>query len=68
MKIHELKSKLDYYVDEIYEKGYDLGYSAALEEIEIISDNLWNDGLEEQAETLRAAIATVRKIVDVESL
>lgn len=61
MKINELKSKLDFYVDSIYQQGYDLGYEAALEEFDQIADRLWNEGLETDAEILRMVVASVRE-------
>lgn len=68
MKISELKSKLDFYVDSIYQKGYDMGYESALEELDQISDSLWNDGLESEAEAIRTALATVRGTANEENL
>jgi hypothetical protein len=68
MNITELKSKLDFYVDSIYQKGFDLGYECALEELDIISNDLWNDGLEIQAEAIRTALAAVRATANAENL
>lgn len=68
MKIHELKSKLDFYIDSIYQKGYDLGYESVLEELEIMSDRLWNDGNEAEAEAIKLAAATIRGTANVENL
>lgn len=68
MKINELKSKLDFYVDSIYQKGYDLGYEAALEEFDQIADRLWNEGLETDAEILRMVVASVREASSEENL
>jgi hypothetical protein len=68
MKIHELKSKLDFYIDSIYEKGYDLGFECALEELEQISDTLWNDGLEAHADAIRTALAAIRGQYDEKNL
>lgn len=61
MKTSELKSKLDFYVDALYQKGYELGYECALEELDVISDQLWNDGMAEQAEAIRTALASIRE-------
>lgn len=61
MKTTELKSKLDFYVDALYQKGYDFGYECALEELDVISNKLWNSGMEEQAEAIRTALAQVRE-------
>jgi hypothetical protein len=61
MKTSELKSKLDFYVDALYQKGYELGYECALEELDVISNQLWNDGLEIQANALRDALEAIRE-------
>lgn len=68
MKINELKSKLDFYVDSIYQNGYDLGYEAALEEFDRIADGLWNEKLHADAEILRMVIKSVRKGSSEENL
>lgn len=68
MKLNELKSKLDFYVDSIYQKGYDLGYETVLEEFDQIADAIWNKGLETDAEVLRMVIASVRKGASEENL
>jgi hypothetical protein len=68
MNITELKSKLDFYVDSIYQRGFDLGYECALEELDNISNNLWNDGLETESEAIRTALAAVRATCDEKNL
>lgn len=68
MKISELKTKLDYYVDSIYQAGYDMGFDSVLEEFEAISDNLWNQGLELEAEAIRTALTKIRATSDENSL
>jgi hypothetical protein len=68
MKISELKSKLDFYVDAIYQKGYDQGHESVIEELEGISDNLWNDDYKDAAEVIRAAIKIVKAGSDEENL
>ena len=68
MNITELKHKMDFYVDSIYQKGYDLGYESVLEELEVMSDRFWNDGLEREAEAIRLAAATIRGSANVENL
>jgi hypothetical protein len=60
MKINELKSKLDFYTDAIYQKGYDLGFESILEELEQISDSWHNNGFTSPAEMLRLEIRKLR--------
>lgn len=61
MTTSELKSKLDFYSDALYQKGYELGYECALEELDLIADKLWNSGMAEQAEAIRTAIGQIRE-------
>jgi TPR repeat protein len=60
MKLTELKSKLDFYADAIYQKGYDLGFESILEELEQISDSWHNNGFTSPAEMLRLEIRKLR--------
>ena len=60
VKISELKSKLDFYADAIYQKGYDLGFDSILEELEQISDSWHNNGFTTPAEMLRLEIKKLR--------
>lgn len=60
VKISELKSKLDFYADAIYQKGYDLGFESLLEELEQISDSWHNNGFTTPAEMLRLEIRKLR--------
>lgn len=60
MKINELKSKLDFYADAIYQKGYDLGFESILEELEQVSDSWHNNGWITPAEMLRLEIRKLR--------
>lgn len=60
MKITDLKNKLDFYADAIYQKGYDLGFDSLLEELEQISDSWHNAGFTTPAEMLRLEIRKLR--------
>ena len=60
MSINDLKSKLDFHVDAIYQKGYDLGFESLLEELEQISDSWHNNGFTTPAEMLRLEIRKLR--------
>lgn len=60
MTIKEAKDKLLFYIDAIYEKGYNLGWESVLEELEIHSDELWNNGAKAEAEAIRAKIKELR--------
>jgi hypothetical protein len=65
MTITELKQKQDFYTDAIYQKGYDLGWEAALETLEQVSDSLWNKGETATGQSLRDIINRVRGAHDV---
>lgn len=60
MEIREIKQQTEFLQDVLYQKGYDLGYEAALEEMEQISDRLWNRGDSATGEMLRDIINRVR--------
>jgi hypothetical protein len=60
MKITDLKNTLDFTVDAIYQKGYDLGFESVLEELELIADSWWNNGFTTPAEMLRMEIKKLR--------
>ena len=60
MKITELKSKLDFYADALYQKGYDLGFEGLLEEFEQIADSWHNNGFTAPAEMLRLELRKLR--------
>jgi hypothetical protein len=60
MKLSELKSKLDFYQDVLYQKGYDLGVISLLEDFEQIADSWHNNGFTAPAEMLRLEIKKIR--------
>ena len=60
MDIYTIKQKVEFLQDVIYQKGYDLGREATLEEMEQISDRLWNRGDSATGEMLRDIINRVR--------
>ena len=65
MQITELKQKLDFYSDAIYQKGFDLGWESALETLDAVSDALWNKGESATGQALRDVINRVRGQHDV---
>lgn len=68
MNISELKSKLDFYVDAIYQAGYDQGNEAVICELDSISDRLWNDGFLQEAEVIRNVVKLIKGGFDEENL
>jgi len=60
MNISELKQKMEFYTDAVYQKGYDLGRDAILEEMEQIADSYWNDNMPTHAAALVAAVKQAR--------
>ena len=60
MKLTELKNKLDFLQDALYQKGYDLGFESLLEEFEQIADSWHNNGFTAPAEMLRLEIKKIR--------
>lgn len=65
MEIHELLEKVSFYNEAIYQKGYDLGWESALEELDQVSDALWNRGETATGQALRDVINRVRGQNDV---
>lgn len=61
MKIHEIKTNIEFYMDALYQKGFDLGWDTALEDMEQMSDNWYNTGKTTEAEILRNAIKEMRQ-------
>lgn len=60
MKIQEIKSNMEFYMDAMYQKGFDLGWDTALEDLEQMSDNWYNAGKTIEAEALRNAVKEMR--------
>lgn len=44
LTIPEFKSKIDFLFDALYQKGYDSGWAAVVEELELRADAEWNMG------------------------
>lgn len=59
MKIDELKQNLDFYVDAIFQRGYDLGWESVVAQLESFSDREWNNGNKTTAEVIRKVIKTI---------
>lgn len=60
MEVKELKDKAEFYIDAIFQAGYDRGWDAALAELDCLSDNEWNKGNKLVAEVIRKFINKVR--------
>jgi hypothetical protein len=60
MKLTELKSKMDFLQDALYQKGYDLGFESLLEDFEQIADSWHNNGFTAPAEMLRLELRKLR--------
>lgn len=60
MKIHEIKTNMEFYMDALYQKGFDLGWDTILEDFEQMSDNWYNAGRTAEAEALRKAVKEMR--------
>lgn len=60
MTVTEARQKLMFYVDAIYQKGFDLGWECVMEELEVHADELWNLGAKVEAEAVRETIKKIR--------
>jgi hypothetical protein len=56
----ELKQDIEFNLDLLYQKGYELGFESLLEDFERISDSWWNAGFTSPAEMLRQEIKKLR--------
>ena len=56
----ELKQNIEFNLDLLYQKGYELGFESLLEDFERISDSWWNAGFTSPAEMLRQEIKKLR--------
>lgn len=59
MQIDKLKQNLDFYVDAIFQQGYDLGWGAVVAQLENFSDKEWNNGNKTTAEIIRKALKQI---------
>lgn len=60
MRVNEIKEKLSFYADAMFQSGFDLGWNSILEEIENTSDLEWNNGNKVTAEVLRKLVKELR--------
>jgi hypothetical protein len=58
--IGEIKQGIEFNLDLLLQKGYDLGVISLLEDFEQIADAWWNAGFTSQAEMLRMEIKKIR--------
>lgn len=56
----ELKQNIEFNLDLLYQKGYDLGFKSLLEDFDQIADSWWNAGFTSPAEMLRQEIKKLR--------
>ena len=56
----EIKQDIEFNLDLLLQKGYDLGVISLLEDFEQIADAWWNAGFTSPAEMLRQEIKKVR--------
>lgn len=56
----ELKQDIEFNLDLLYQKGYDLGFKSLLEDFDQIADSWWNAGFTSPAEMLRLEIKKLR--------
>ena len=64
MEINEIKHKIEFLHDALYQAGFDLGWETALEELEQQADKLWNKGETVTGEAIRKLLKEVRYAVE----
>lgn len=60
MKVSEIKSKIEFFTDSLFQSGYDLGWNSVLEELHQLSDTEWNNGNKTTAEVIRKALKEIK--------
>lgn len=61
MKIRETKQQIDFYVDSLFQSGYDLGWNSVIEEIEQQADVQWNEGNTVTSDIMRKLAESMRE-------
>ena len=61
MKIRETKQQIDFYVDSLFQSGYDLGWNSVIEEIEQQADAHWNEGNTVTSDIMRKFAESMRE-------
>lgn len=56
MRVNEIKGKLDFYADALFQVGFDMGWNSIAEQLQQLSDTEWNEGNASRAEAIRWAI------------
>lgn len=60
MNVKQIKEQIDYQIDTLFQAGYDLGWSALLEDLEQYADTQWNLNNKTTAEIVRKLINEMR--------
>lgn len=60
LTIPEFKNKIDFLFDALYQKGYDSGWTAVVEELELRADAEWNIGNGATASVIRQVANDLR--------
>jgi hypothetical protein len=59
MKIDDIQTNITFYVDALFQKGYDMGWDAVIQELDNLSDREWNMGNKVTAEVIRKVIKEI---------
>lgn len=59
MKIDDIQTNITFYVDALFQKGYDMGWDAVIQELDELSNREWNMGNKVTAEVIRKAIKEI---------
>lgn len=66
MKVSEMKQKIDFFSDALFQAGYERGRDAALTEIEEYEDCMWNQGNKATADVCNKLLKELRYENEVE--
>ncbi len=64
MRVEEIKGKMDFYTDCLFQAGYNMGWNAVLCELDALSDAEWNQNNRVTAEVIRKVVKQIREEMD----
>jgi len=60
MTVKQVKNQIEFHVDALFQKGYELGWNSVIEELEQLADREWNLNNRTSSEVIRKAIVKVK--------
>lgn len=64
MQVKELKDKLSFYADALFQAGFERGFAKAIDDVDDYADEEWNLGDSQSAEKARQIVKMLRGQID----